>query len=459
MSTDDKSTITINLFIIGDEGVGKKTFISRLNTMPCTKQNKNKYKPKEEKKQKNDSESEDEKPKKKETIYIPPPSSNQLEYKLGNIILRIQGFIIDGATQCRIDEDVSSDDEIVHEYHIKFSMTKKCILNYLKMLNNNDKNINETIFLFMYDLSDFTTFERMMLYYDSLNRKFKLNENKVKCFIMGNKSEKKMLLNKEDNEKMNSFFKLDSNFKKFEISNKLHFNFSKFLNELIENCIDMNYDKEKLKSILENKFTFNKAKRNGMEVEIDNPGPHKYNTNIYEFTSIEEKNDILNDKKKKFNTKIFVNKQGPLFYINKKEEDRKLKNSEFEEKNRKVSQSQQFKSKTEGNLNNETNKKISYTMGGVPCKYNLKGERLKLIEKRNKEYLDSFGDNILSLINQPFNIKNKDDKYFEDIKNRRYEYQQNLYEERKNKMGKFLKLREENYEKLNKEYLLKSQNY
>ena len=156
MSNDDKSTITINLFIIGDEGVGKKTFISRLNTMPCTKQNKNKnkYKPKEEKKQKNDSESEDEKPKKKETIYIPPPSSNQLEYKLGNIILRIQGFIIDGATQCRIDEDVSSDDEddeIVHEYHIKFSMTKKCILNYLKMLNNdnNDKNINETIFLFM----------------------------------------------------------------------------------------------------------------------------------------------------------------------------------------------------------------------------------------------------------------------------------------------------------------------
>ena len=57
--------------------------------------------------------------------------------------------------------------------------------------------------------------------------------------------------------------------------------FSKFLNELIENCIDMNYDKEKLKSILENKFTFNKTKRNGMEVDNYNPGPNKYNTNIY----------------------------------------------------------------------------------------------------------------------------------------------------------------------------------
>ena len=45
---------------------------------------------------------------------------------------------------------------------------------------------------------------------------------------MGNKSEKKILLNKEDNEKMNSFFKLDSNFKKFEISNKLHLIFLNF---------------------------------------------------------------------------------------------------------------------------------------------------------------------------------------------------------------------------------------
>ena len=96
------------------------------------------------------------------------------------------------------------------------------------MLNNNDKNINETIFLFMYDLSDFTTFEKMMLYYHSLNRKFNLKENKIKCIIIGNKSEKKILLNKEDNEKMNSFFKLDSNFKKFEISNKLHLIFLNF---------------------------------------------------------------------------------------------------------------------------------------------------------------------------------------------------------------------------------------
>ena len=72
-------------------------------------------------------------------------------------------------------------------------MTKRCILNYLRMLqSDNEKNINEDIFLFMYDLSDFTTFERMMLYYDSLNRKFKLNENK-KCYIV-RKIMKKLLL-------------------------------------------------------------------------------------------------------------------------------------------------------------------------------------------------------------------------------------------------------------------------
>ena len=467
MSNEDKNLITINLFVIGDEGVGKKTFISRINSMSCTHshKNKNKFKPKEEKKPKKEEEedeNQDEIPKKKEPIYIPPPSSNQLEFKLGSITLTLQAFIIDGATECKIDEDVSSDDddeEIVHEYHIKFSMTKRCILNYLRMLqSDNEKNINEDIFLFMYDLSDFTTFERMMLYYDSLNRKFKLNENKAKCIIIGNKSEKKMLYSKEDNEKIASFFKLDSNFKKFEISNKLHFNFSKFLNELIEGCVqgDVVYDKDKLKKILENKFTFNKAKRVGMETENDIPGPNQYNTDIYEFSSIEERNDILNDKKKRFTNKIFVNKQGPLFYTNKKEEERKK--NEFEENKRKASKRSQFKSKTENNLNGN-NAKNSYTMGGAPCKYNFKEERLKLIEKRNKEYMDAFGDNVLSSINQPFTLKNRDQKYFDEISNRRYQYQQNLLDERKNKMEKFLEMRDKNYEKLNQEYLAKSQNY
>ena len=82
MSNDDQKTITINLLVIGDEGVGKKSFISRLNTMPCTHSyaNRNKFKPKEEKKQKkeeDEEENQDEVPKKKEPVYIPPPSSHQ----------------------------------------------------------------------------------------------------------------------------------------------------------------------------------------------------------------------------------------------------------------------------------------------------------------------------------------------------------------------------------------------
>jgi septin family protein len=70
MSNEDKNLITINLFVIGDEGVGKKTFISRINSMSCTHshKNKNKFKPKEEKKPKKEEEedeNQDEIPKKK----------------------------------------------------------------------------------------------------------------------------------------------------------------------------------------------------------------------------------------------------------------------------------------------------------------------------------------------------------------------------------------------------------
>ena len=473
MSKEEKNTITINLLVIGDENIGKKTFISRLNKMPCTisHKSKNKFKTKTEKKEekKEDDEEKDineEMIREKEPIYIPPPSSNQLEYKLGSTILTIQAFIIDGATKVQINEDISSDEEdeeIINEYQIRFSLTKKCIYNYLKILNNNEENnINENIFLFMYDLSDFTTFERMMLYYDSINRKFNLKENKFKCIIIGNKSEKKTIIRQDDNEKMETFFNLDSNFKIFEISNKLHFNFSKFLGELIESCVgdDAIYDKEKLRIILENKNTFNKSKRGELVKINDNPGPDEYNVDIYDFSSLEERNEILSDNTKRFNNKIFVDKKGPIYHSNKKEEERKLRTKEEKRKKKKIFQSQ-FQSSINKNLNinNVYTGKTSYTMSGGDCHYNLRSERIKLIEKRNKEYLNAFGDNILSSINQPFNIKIKDDKYFEEINNRRLEYQKNLIEERKSKMGKFTEMREKNSEKLNEKLLIKSQSY
>ncbi len=466
MSNEDQKTITINLYLIGDEGVGKKSFVSRLNTMACSfsHPNKNKIKPpKEDKKGKKDEDEEenpDEPRKKKEPFHMPPPSSNQLEYKLGSTILTIQAFIIDGAIQCRIDEDVSSDDEdeeIVHEYHIKFTWTKKTILNYLRMFadNTNEKNTNEDIFVFMYDLSDFSTFERMMLYYDSVNRRFKLHENKAKCVIIGNKSEKKMLFNKEDLEKMDSFYNLNESFQKFEISNKLHFNFSKFLGEFIETMIDEPYDKEKLNRILVNKFTFNKAKRVGMQIDNDTPGPDQYNTNIYDFDTLEQRKEIITDMKKRFINKIFVNKRGPLFYSNKKDEERKLRNSQFEG-TRKMAATH-IQSKIENNFTNGNTGKGS-TFGEVPCRYNLKSERTKRIEERNKEYLDAFGENILTSIGLPYTLK-RDSNYLEDCHNRKYQYIQNQLEEKKNKMEKFLELRDKNYEKLNKDFIAKSQAY
>ena len=134
--------------------------------------------------------------------------------------------------------------------------------------------------------------------------------------------------------------------------------------------------------------------------------------------------------------------------------------NEEKRKKKKSFQSQFQRSKNKNlNINNVYTGKTSYTMSGGDCHYNLRSERIKLIEKRNKEYLNAFGDNILSSINQPFNIKNKDDKYFEDINNRRLEYQKNLIEERKSKMGKFEEMREKNYEKLNEKFLIKSQSY
>ena len=47
-----------------------------------------------------------------------------------------------------------------------------------------------------------------MLFYESINRKFKLSENQIKSYLIGNKNDKKIILNKQENEKLNEFIKL-----------------------------------------------------------------------------------------------------------------------------------------------------------------------------------------------------------------------------------------------------------
>ena len=199
------TSIQIKLILIGDISVGKKSFISRMNTLQCTKSHK------------------------KDLPGI--LSSKILEYNLNTTSIFIQCYIAKGAVNILdIDDSDSSDEdeEIRHEYKIQFNETKKSIIDMFKAISKNAENdpnsLQETIFIFMYDMSDFSTFERLLIYYDSISRKFGLKGNS-KCVVIGNKSDRRIVFKDDEYDKINSFMKVD-NFRKMTFQQKkiLHLN-------------------------------------------------------------------------------------------------------------------------------------------------------------------------------------------------------------------------------------------
>ena len=430
MSGEDDSGVQIKLFLIGGDGVGKSSFIDKINSLNCSKSHPTT----------NNENS--------------PITSNTKEYNCNGFKIFIQGFIVEGPVEMKNENDFSSSDEdevIREEYHIKFSPTKKSII---KFISSNNSNLPaENVFVFFYDLSDFNSIEKLMLFYESINRKFKLSENQIKSILIGNKNDKKIILNKSESEKLNEFINLGNfNKNKYEISTKLSFNFNLFFDNFISQILkDYKYDTKKFTNILYHSQNFDKAERKGVFEKNDNPGPDQYNTNVYSFDSMEQRNELLNDKSKKFNCKIFVNKISPIF----SHEGMKEKKDEEKIKLKKNYMETNFQKAAEFVVNSGKGASMGGSKGDN--KYNFLLERKKLNEKKNKEYLDSFGDNILSSLGMGFPKKIKDENYFKDCENRRYNFNKELNNERNTRFNKYLSLNLENKEKLNQDFLLKSQ--
>ena len=58
-------------------------------------------------------------------------------------------------------------------------------------------------------MSDFSTFERLLIYYDSISRKFGLKGNS-KYIAIGNKSDRRIIFKDIEYDKINSFMKVDN---------------------------------------------------------------------------------------------------------------------------------------------------------------------------------------------------------------------------------------------------------
>ena len=185
MGDYEQEYIEYRLFLIGEPEVGKKSFIERVLKMPCTKtlypeepKKKTKTNPTEQNIPKSQSlpdiKATKESKNEKESKASPSKLYNLLKYKI-----TIKTFEIYPAYELSFDfepkfED-DSDYEIEKNHKMSFREMKQqiseCLVSKelcipLKNLNNYRVTL-ENLFIFIFDLSDYNSFEKIMLYYNN----------------------------------------------------------------------------------------------------------------------------------------------------------------------------------------------------------------------------------------------------------------------------------------------------
>ena len=320
-----------------------------------------------------------------------------------------------------------SDNEIDNDLKLSFKGLKydiKKLLADKKTIIDEDKLSGYkisiyNIFLFMYDLNDYNTFDILIRYYDLIEGNFHLSEldNSIP-FVIGNKKDQKIFLYPEKINSLNDFIK-DNNIEFYEISTKPYFNFDKFifefllklLNKYHQNLINEYNFKIDFEKIITNKSTFSKSIKETYNLKNTNPGP-KYDVNIYNFDSAKELNESLNNNKYRFNKKIFYNKIGPKFAISKSTKDINILNNDLSK-----DKNDPFIAQPKGGL---LYKPINgYSFGIVKGKYNLLKERKELILKRNESLKESIEGNSSLFGNSMNTSRIKGKEYIEEVTERR----------------------------------------
>ena len=394
---------------------------------------------------------------------VPEYPAKLYSINLNKIVIKI--FCIAKAEKMPNDMIPRDDDEeyeLEKEHNLSFEGIRKDLNKSLGMkdtvieqdkLNGFNTSIF-TLFVFLYDMSNFYSFESLILYYSKIVKLYKINDlENFKACIVGNKSDKKVPMQVDQESVFNEFLK-NTQLKTFEISTKPFFLFNNFfIDFFLENFSMFNQNQTQTNSMIQNKklledtafidqfkkivksrSNFSRSPRNDIFASSRSPGP-EYNLNLYSFNSLGEIRDVFTNKKSRFNKKIFANKIGPIMSI--------------ERKDFKINKSNDINIDNNGIKGGLYNKPIiGFSFGIVKGKLNLLQKRKELRNKRNLDLLE----NIDTYNNSPINKKplkqSKDENYFNKALKRKNSNFENIIKERQLKMSKIMALHNENIKKL-----------
>jgi hypothetical protein len=158
-----------------------------------------------------------------------------LIYKIRMNYFEVRFFPCIEAIHLDYDYESKEDDDELLELEKQYKFSLRPLIKEIKEIilspAENPNNQIEFLFLLCFDLSNFDTFEKLLIYFKQVNRLLKISDNFKICLI-GNKMDKKLPFNKEDKDKITKF-KNDIKANYYEISTMMFYPFDKFFETII----------------------------------------------------------------------------------------------------------------------------------------------------------------------------------------------------------------------------------
>ena len=274
----------IRFYFFGEEGVGKKSIITKFKVMNSS-----------------------------QTI-----SEKEFFIKLFNISeinLYLKFYDIPNPVPIHFDDNINDEEEHLNKSHrLNFSKVFKELKKHMLAPTLNSSLITHHLFVFIYDLSNYQTLQKLEIYIDELNNTFDIKKNHY-MMVFGNKLDKKLMPNEDekclldtilgriDNDEhlsksinkneivnMENSTSLYTNrvLNYYEVSTKNFFRFEQFVENFVFDIFEKSNSifsssnfKERFNNIMNYKSTFSKTERKGFKDNL-NPGPQEYSVNLYE---------------------------------------------------------------------------------------------------------------------------------------------------------------------------------
>jgi GTPase SAR1 family protein len=215
----DIERIEYRFIVLGDHKVGKKSLINRFKSMNSTRTyefedieaEKELYR-----------KTKDEGVRKKIMTFAKTLTISQFS-------MEMRFFYVPPAQEKIAMNNYTEDPEEGENTHnLNFEKMKKRIEKIL-MKPSKTSNCNY-VFLFLFDLNDFKTFEFAKLYFDEINKFINIDTNYYKV-LLGTKVDIKTPFTNDEKNSLNAFI-TEYNFNYYEVSSKLFFPFEKYFEKM-----------------------------------------------------------------------------------------------------------------------------------------------------------------------------------------------------------------------------------